>query len=187
MQTMTHTLDARHEKTTHSTLAWVVTWVASLFFFYEFIQMNLFNTINTQLREAYHLNAVEIGQLFSMYFYANFLSLFVAGNLLDRFSAKKLQLFAMSVCTIGTFIFAIANSYWIAALGRFMIGAGASFCFLSCIRIASRWFAPHHMAFVTGVIVTMAMLGGLMAQTPFELLINYIGNWRTALWFNTAL
>lgn len=187
MQTMTHTLEARHEKTTHSALAWVVTWVASLFFFYEFIQMNLFNAINTQLREAYQLDAVQIGQLFSMYFYANFLTLFFAGSLLDRFSARKLQLFAMSLCTLGTIVFAMADAYWIAALGRFMIGAGASFCFLSCIRIASRWFAPHHMAFVTGVIVTMAMLGGLVAQTPFEWLISALGSWRTALWFNSAL
>lgn len=185
MNAMTQIL--RHEKTSHSVLAWIVTWTASLFFFYEFIQMNLFNTINAQLREAYHLDAVQIGQLFSMYFYANFLTLFFAGSLLDRFSPRKLQLFAMSLCTLGTVVFAMADAYWIAALGRFMIGAGASFCFLSCIRIASRWFAPHHMAFVTGVIVTMAMLGGLVAQTPFELLINAVGGWHIALWLNSAL
>jgi MFS family permease len=176
-----------HEKTAHTKLAWLVILTASLFFFYEFIQMNLFNAINEQLREAYHLNALQLGQLFSMYFYANFLCLFPAGNLLDRFSTRKLLLFAISICTIGTFIFSIATVYWMAALGRFMVGAGASFCFLSCIRIASRWFSPHRMAFVTGVVVTMAMLGGLVAQTPFTYLNNYLGNWRYALLVNTLL
>src|SRR5579862_7754351 len=135
-------------KTVHTKLAWVVILTASLFFFYEFIQMNLFNTINEQLREAYHLDAVQLGQLFSMYFYANFLCLFPAGNLLDRFSTRKLLIFAISLCTIGTLFFSIAHVYWLAAMGRFMVGAGASFCFLSCIRIASRWFAPRQMAFV---------------------------------------
>lgn len=177
----------RHEKTVHTKLAWVVTLTAALFFFYEFIQMNLFNAINMQLREAFHLDAVQIGQFFSMYFYANFLCLFAAGNLLDRFSTKKLLLFAISICTIGTFIFSIATEYWMAAAGRFLVGAGASFCFLSCIRIASRWFSPHHMAFVTGVIVTFAMLGGLIAQTPFEFLTEYLGSWRHALLLNTSL
>lgn len=175
-----------NEKTVHTKLAWIVTLTASLFFFYEFIQMNLFNTINDQLREAYHLDAVQLGQLFSMYFYANFILLFPAGSLLDRFSTRKILLCAISVATTGTFIFAMANVYWLAAVGRFMVGASAAFCFLSCIRIASRWFSPHHMAFVTGVIVTMAMLGGLCAQTPFAYLTNYLGSWRHALLINTA-
>lgn len=176
------------EKTRHTKMAWLVTWTASLFFFYEFIQMNFFNAINAQLREAYHLNAVQIGQLFSMYFYANFLCLFPAGNIIDRFSTRKLLLFAMTLCTTGTLFFAIANTYWLAALGRFMEGMGASFCFLSCLRIASRWFPPQRMAFVTGVAVTMAMLGGLIAQAPFAALVEYLGgNWRQALFINTGL
>ncbi len=177
----------KHQKTAHTKLAWIVTLTSALFFFYEFIQMHIFNTINMQLRETYQLNAEQIGQFFSMYFYANFLCLFLAGNLLDRFSTKKILLFAILICTLGTFIFSIATVYWVAAAGRFMVGAGASFCFLSCIRLASRWFRPQQMAFVTGVVVTMAMLGGLVAQTPFALLTAYIGNWRQAMLMNAAL
>lgn len=176
-----------NEKTIHTKLAWVVTLTASLFFFYEFIQMNLFNAINEQLREAYHLDAVQLGQLFSMYFYANFICLLPAGSLLDRYSTRKLLIFAISLCTLGTFLFSIASVYWVAAVGRLMVGGGASFCFLSCIRIASRWFAPRHMALVTGVVVTMAMLGGLVAQAPFSYLTQYLGSWRHALYLNTAL
>lgn len=179
--------DMHQEKNAHQALAWVVTLTASLFFFYEFIQMNLFNAINVQLREAFQLNAVQLGQLFSMYFYANFLCLFPAGNLLDRYSTKKLLLFAVTLCTIGTFIFSLATQYKYAAMGRFMVGAGASFCFLSCIRLASRWFPPRRMALVTGVVVTMAMLGGLVAQTPFTWLTNYLGSWRQALLINSFL
>jgi len=176
----------KREKT-YTMRAWVVTITASLFFFYEFIQMHLFNTINVQLRETFQLNAVELGQFFSMYFYANFICLFPAGNLLDRFSTKKMLLFAVSICTIGTFLFAMASVYWVAAMGRFMVGMGASFCFLSCIRLSSRWFPPRRMAFVTGVVVTMAMLGGLVAQTPFAWLTDYLGDWHQALYLNTIL
>lgn len=177
----------RHEKTKHTQLAWWVTLTAALFFFYEFIQMNLFNTINADLRAAFSLDAVSIGQLFSTYFYANFLCLFMAGNLLDRYSPKRLLVGAVSVCTIGTIIFATAQSLHMAAVGRFLVGGSASFCFLSCIRIASRWFPPHRMALVTGVVVTMAMLGGMVAQTPFALLTHAVGSWREALYINSAL
>ncbi len=167
-------------------LGWLVTMTASLFFFYEFIQLNLFNAIDVQLMHDFRLNAPQLGQLASMYFYANALFLFPAGILLDRFSTKKLLLMAVSLCTIGTFVFAISSNYFFAAFGRFIVGFSASFCFLSCIRLASRWFPPSRMALVTGLVVTMAMLGGLVAQTPLTILSNIMG-WRNAVLLDAAL
>ena len=43
------------------------------------------------------------------------------------------------------------------------------------------------MAFVTGMVVTMAMLGGLVAQTPFAMLVHFLGSWRQALLTNALL
>lgn len=179
--------DTKKEKTAHTRLAWVVVLTAALFFFYEFIQLNLFNSINVPLMQDFGLDAVQLGQLSSMYFYANAMFVFPAGILLDRFSTKRLLLTAVGISTIGTFIFALVESYFLAGVGRFLVGAGAAFCFLSCIRIASRWFPPHRMAFVTGVVVVMAMLGGLMAQTPFALLTQYVGGWRNAVLIDAVL
>lgn len=175
-----------HPKTEHTVSAWLATLTAGLFFFYEFIQLSLFNAIDVQLMQDFQLNAPQLGQLASMYFYANTLFLFPAGILLDRFSTKKLLLFAITLCTAGTFIFAFSSSYFIAALARFLVGWGASFCFLSCIRIASRWFPPSRMALVTGIIVTMAMMGGMVAQTPMALLSRALG-WRQAVLMDAFL
>lgn len=167
-------------KTHHVVLAWLATLTAALFFFYEFIQLNLFNAIDTQLMQDFKLNAYQLGQLASMYFYGNALLLIPAGILLDRFSTRKLILVAVVVCTLSTFVFAAASHYWLAALARFFIGSGAAFCFLSCIRIASRWFPAQRMALVTGIIITMAMVGGMVAQTPMAILSHAIG-WRAAI------
>jgi len=167
-------------------LAWAVILTAALFFFYQFIQLNLFNAMNTPLMSAFDLNAAELGQLAAMYFYANALFLFPAGLLLDRFSTRKLLLWALVVSIIGTFLFAGAKQYYSAAIGRFLVGAAASFCFLACVRLASRWFPARKMALVTGVVVTMAMLGGLVAQTPLALLTNWVG-WRKAVFLDGLL
>jgi len=166
--------------------AWVVTLAASLFFFYEFIQLNLFNAIDVPLMRDFQLNAPALGQLSSMYFYANALCLFPAGILLDRYSTRNLLLLAVALCTIGTFMFALAHAYIVAAVARLMVGVGASFCFLSCVRLASRWFPPEKMALVTGIVVTMAMLGGLVAQTPMAILSQHIG-WRQAVLVDALL
>lgn len=180
-------LEIKHPaKTVHNKLAWLVTLTAGLFFFYEFIQLNLFNAIDIALMKDFKLDAAELGQLASMYFYANALCLFPAGNLLDRYSTKKLLLFSAAISTIGTFIFACASGYGFAAIGRFMVGIGAAFCFLGVIKIASRWFSSSQMATVTGVVVVMAMLGGLLAQTPLALLTSYVG-WRNAVFMDGVL
>ncbi len=47
---------------------WVVCMVASLFFFYDFIQMNIFSVINVPLMHDFHLNAAQLGTL-SAYFF----------------------------------------------------------------------------------------------------------------------
>jgi MFS family permease len=176
---------------THKTInygfsAWLVVLTAALFFFYEFIQLIMPNAINLQLRQTFNLDAAGLGLLVSMYFWGNVVFLFPAGILLDRYSTKKLLLGAVTVCTAGTFVFAWAPTGFIAAAARFVVGLGAAFCFLSCIRLASRWFPPSRMALVTGVVVTMAMLGGFVAQSPMVLLAHWLG-WREAVYWNAGL
>ena len=132
-------------ETTQTTRAWMVTLAAALFFFYEFIQMIFPNAIDVELMQAFNLNALQLGGLVSMYFVANALFVFPAGNLLDRYSPRKLLLSAVALCTVTTFIFALAPNVTIAGAARFC-WAECCILFLSCIRIASRWFPPSRMA-----------------------------------------
>ncbi|MCH9644863.1 MAG: MFS transporter [Gammaproteobacteria bacterium] len=164
----------------HVGRSWFVVLVAGLFFFYEFIQMNMFDTISQVLIHAFSLDAGQLGVLSSVYFMANVVFLFVAGLLLDRCSTKGIIVVALAVCVVGTFLFSLANSFTAAAISRFLTGIGSAFCFLSVIRLASRWFPPRHMALVLGVVVTMAMTGGLVSQTPLTEVVSWVG-WREAL------
>lgn len=158
-------------------LPWLVCLSGGLLFFYEFIQLNIINSISSQLMGTFHISATSLGKLSSTYFYANISCLFLAGNLLDRFSTKKLILLAMFFCTLGTFGFGLAHSVIFAAICRTVIGIGGSFCLLSAVRLASRWFPPRRMALLTGLIVTMAFTGGWMAQTPATVVTSWLG-WR---------
>src|SRR3990167_3819767 len=167
-------------------IPWVVCITGGLLFFYEFIQLNIMNSLNLILMREFHLTAIEVGHISSMYFYANASLVWVAGLLLDRVSIKKLIIFSMICCTAGTFVFGIASASWVLAVSRFVIGVGGAFCFLSAMRLASRWLPPSRLALATGLIVTMAMLGGMMAQTPATLLIHAFG-WRDMMMMNTTL
>lgn len=165
---------------------WIVCFSAALFFFYEFIQMNMFSAIDAELMQAFKINAQQLGYLSAVYFYANVVFLFFAGMLLDRFSTRWIIFISLSICAGGTLAFALATNYYLAAFFRFLTGIGSAFCFLSCIRLASRWFPANKMALVSGLIVTMAMIGGMVAQTPLAWLVEKLG-WRQALIYDAGL
>ena len=119
----------------NSSRAWLVCFIISLFFFYEFVQLNIFNSIAPYIQSAFDLSSTKVGYLASMYFYGNFLMIIPAGMLLDRYSTRGIALTAMVLSTCATIVFSMAHSFELAAVCRFLAGAGASFCFLSCIRL----------------------------------------------------
>lgn len=160
---------------------WLVVFSASLFFFFEFLQMNMFNALNPSLYKAFHLtNSTQLGQLSACFMYSMVLFLFPAGVILDRFSTKKIILLAMFSCVAFVFLFSFTTTLFQGEICRLITGIGDAFCLLACVRLASRWFPPKHMALIVGLIVTFAMLGGMVAQTPLTELTKMIG-WRTAL------
>jgi len=167
-------------------LAWMVSLSGGLLFFYEFIQLNMINAINAPLMKSFHIGAHGLGQLSSAYFFANAGFLFFAGNILDRSSVRKWIIIAMVLCTVGTLGFAMSSTVTEATIFRFVIGIGGSFCFLGGVRLASRWFPPRRMALLTGLLVTMAMIGGWLAQAPYIALVQMVG-WRTATIYNGLL
>lgn len=167
-------------------LAWLVVLVSALFFFYEFLQMNMFNTINADLMRAFNIDGTKISNLSAGYFYADILLLFPAGIILDKFSTRKLLSCAMLVSVAATFCLSLTDNYWFAFAMRLLSGFGAAFNLLSSLKLASRWFEAKHLALVTGAVVTMAMLGGVVAQTPMTLLVAQVG-WRHAVQIDAAV
>jgi len=159
---------------------WVVCFAAALFFFFEFVQLNMFNTIGPALTKQFNINAPELANISNKYFLANIIFLFPTGMLLDHISTRRAIIIAMLVAILCTYGFALSTEIWQLKLARFFTGVASTFCFLSCVRLASRWFPPRKMAFVVGLIVTFAMLGGVVAQTPLALLNNAVG-WRTTV------
>lgn len=180
MQIVNEFRGCHEEVPASSFLPWLVCFAATLFFFYEFIQGNMFASIAANIMQDYHIQADKMAYMSSIYYLANVLFLFVAGMVLDRFSIKNTILIAMLLCVISTFILAYSHSFYVALLCRFITGIGSAFCFLGPVRLASHWFPPKRMALITGVIVTIAMTGGLMAQYPLNRLVAYVG-WRQAV------
>lgn len=165
---------------------WLVCLSAALFFFYELIQMGMFNALAPELMREFKINATQLGNLSATYFYADIAFLLIAGILIDKFSVRTIILCAGILCTIATFLFSFSVSPLMAGISHFMAGVGNAFCFLSCIKLCSRWFPSNKLALIVGITVTIAMCGGIVAQTPLIMLSDAIG-WRKAVLVNGFL
>ncbi|EKE01614.1 MAG: transporter, MFS superfamily [uncultured bacterium] len=166
--------------------SWCVILAATLFSFYIMIQINLFNAISVDLMRELNLDEKQLGYLVAFYFYGNVLFLFPAGILLDRFSIRNLMLVVFTVSVIATYIFSITSSFWLINTTRFILGLAGAFPMLAAVKLTSQWFESRQMALVIGVIVTVSIFGGVIAQTPLALLTQSLG-WRYAVQIVAAL
>ncbi len=167
-------------------LPWIICFSASLFFAYELLQLHVMNALSPMLMKDLSLNATEFATLCSTYLWADVMFLLPAGILLDRFSVRRVILVALLFCLFGTAGLSQANSLAFASLCHFFSGIGNAFCFLSCIMLISRWFPKERQAFLIGLMVTIGMLGGVVAQRPFSILAEHF-SWRQALMIDAMI
>lgn len=162
---------------------WIICFSAALFFAYELMQLHLFNAISPMLLKAFNIGTGKFGTLSSTYLLADVIFLLPAGIILDRFSLRRVILCALCLCVLGTFGFGLSQTYVQACLCHFLSGIGNAFCFLSCMLLVSQWFPKKRQALVIGLVVTIGLFGGIIAQTPFSYLAQAF-TWRQALFID---
>jgi MFS family permease len=173
-------IDAMLVKEKSMTRAWVITIIGSLFFFYSFIQANMMTPLNKSLLDYFSSSASGVAVLGAWFFYADVFFLLPAGLLLDRFSVKKIMLVNMALVVMGTLLFAFSTSIIMASFARFLSGIMMSFGLIACLKLASFWLPANRMAIASSIVITIGMVGGMVAQTPITILINNF-EWRGAV------
>jgi MFS family permease len=161
-------------------IPFIVCLLSSLFFAYELVQFHMMNAISPFLMKDLNLNATTFANLCACYLLADVIFLLPAGIILDYFSVRKVIILALSCCVIGTFGFSFSHSFVEAALFHFLSGIGNAFCLLSSLILVSRWFEAEKRALIMSLVVTIGMLGAVIAQWPFSLLASFF-SWRSAL------
>lgn len=157
--------------------------IASLYLFYEIVQLTVFNTISTDLMQDLHLSPLALGRLSATYLYVCAIFLIPIGHLFDRYPTNRLLLIAACLSTVGVSLLAITHSLMFAFIGRGLTGFGNAFAFLGCMRLASSWFPPSKIALVMGLVVTIGMSGGVVSQAPCQWLVTHLG-WRYMMLIN---
>ena len=104
-----------------------------------------------------------------------------AGLLFSRGHQKVALAIAAAVVAAGNLLFAVADSFWVAVLGRFLSGAAGAFFFLGFTSLMAKLFAPLEFGRVLGA---NQMIKLSVATCMLLVLPGFLGTvgWRGYLW-----
>lgn len=165
--------------------SWIVWGCAALFFCYQFLLRVSPSVMAHELMADFHVDACALGTLTSFYFYAYSGLQLPVGALLDKFGPRRLLIFAALLCTGGSMLFASAETIMVASIGRFLIGAGSAFGFLSCMKLGTLWFPPQQISKVVGFTLLLGTLGAMSGSYPMSFLVDALG-WRHGVWITAG-
>ena len=160
--------------------------LAAFFYFYELMLLVSPSVMLDDLAITFQTSAEQLGSLAAYYYYAYALMQIPVGILMDRFGPRILLTVASLLCCLGCVIFGLAPTLLIAQIGRFVMGIGGSFAVVGCLKLASLWFPTNRFALLTGIMVSVGMMGGVFGQAPVAKLVMTFG-WRDTTLMGAAM
>lgn len=163
-----------------SLMPWMVWGLGCLFYFYECLLQVSPSVMSNELMKDFSVTSQTLGILSGIYFYSYAAMQLPGGVLMDHFGPHRLLTIATVVCAISTIAFGMTNDFFMACVARLMIGFGSAFAAVGTMKLAANWFPAHRFALLTGLMVTIGMMGAIGGEAPLALLIDNFG-WRHSM------
>jgi MFS family permease len=155
--------------------------LAALFLCYEMAVQVSPSVMTADLMRDFKVDAAMLGIISGAYFISYSLMQIPVGLLFDRYPSRVLLTLATLLCAVGILFFSKADSVYLAAVGRLLMGLGSAFAFVGVLVVATHWFAPKYFAFLVGVAQLLAALGAINGEWPLAHLLMHFGWRQTAL------
>lgn len=159
---------------------WLIWGLGCVFYFYECLLQVSPSVMSAELMRDFAVTSHTLGILSGIYFYSYAGMQLPCGVMTDYFGPRRLLTIATSVCAISTIAFGLTENFFMACVARLMIGFGSAFAVVGTLKLASNWFPANRFAFLTGMMVTLGMLGAIFGEAPLALLIDHYG-WRHSM------
>lgn len=157
-QPLAESLPAASKKT--AAVAWVV---AAVYFFYQYALRSAPSVMMPELSAAFGVSTLAVASISGLFYYGYSPFSLVAGAAIDELGPRNVVPIAAVMVGIGAFLFATGDSN-VAAIGRFLQGAGAVFAPVGAIYIATTFFPASQAATLIGATQMFGMSGGSVGQ-----------------------
>lgn len=155
--------------------------IGSFFLFYDILLRIFPNIIIIPLQHYFNINAYKVGIFSAAYMYIYGFMQIPAGLIIDGIGLRRAMLVSLLFCFIPVFILSMTHLFWFACLCRIMMGFGAAFAFLSCMKIILYYIPAKQQATFTGISMTIGAISGVICNTLLLTLRIQVG-WKTLLY-----
>lgn len=156
--------------------------LGAFFYCYEFVLRIIPGALQTELSKAFgDISATTFGELSALYYFAYSPLQLPVGMLMDRLGPRRLLTFACFCCAVGSWMFTVTSSMFIAGSGRFLVGFGSAFAFVGVLTLVMQWLPRRYFSLAAGLITTLGMLGLVYGEVKITHLAMALG------WYHVLL
>jgi len=157
-------------------LAIMVLVLGLAYFFSNFHRLSL-SVISPNLAADFNIDAAGLGILGSAYFYPYAAMQIPAGSISDRFGTRLTVSISLVIAAIGSLWFGSAKSLTELVIARGFIGLAVAFIYVPALGALRTWFSEKNFGVLTGLMLSMGMIGALSTSVPLAFLSKLYG-WR---------
>lgn len=161
-------------------LAWGIWALGTALYLAGFFQRVAPAVMTRELMAEFAIAAAALGNLSAFYLYGYVAMQIPTGLMVDRFGPRRVLACGGAVAACGSFLFALAPSFTLAALGRLLIGGSVGVAWVATLKLSAHWFPAHRFALASGLALAAGMTGAVTAGVPLRWAVGEFG-WRPVM------
>lgn len=134
-------------------------------------------TIGLDLMRDLQIGPQALGALTGAFFFGFSAMQIPCGFFFDRYGPRRTVSGMLLLAVAGAALFTLAPSWPVLLTGRALMGAGFGVMLIGSMVVISRWFPPDRFSTLSGFVLSIGLLGNLLATTPLAWGTELIG-WR---------
>ncbi len=156
---------------------WVIFVTGSLNFVLSMFYRVSVAVISPALVKDLGLSSGQLSDLSAAFFYAFALSQTPVGLALDRLGCRITMAILAVVGVGGGVLFSLGTTPTQLIIGRVLLGIGMSGNFMVVLTLLAAWFPVDRFGVLSGLVVSVGVVGNLLAATPLAVMSLHLG-WR---------
>jgi MFS family permease len=162
--------------------SWVAWLVATSFYAYQYVLRVSPSIMLSDIRLKFEVDASQFGVFSGAYYIGYAIMHLPIGILLDRIGPRLIVCLSILLAILGILPLIYSDSWILAVLGRFLLGAGSSTAILGVFKVIRINFPAQKFATYLGISVTIGVLGAIYGGRPIHGFTMSYG-WVTVLNF----